>query len=205
MLNVKGGLIADGRVISRLYPQLAHGTLGQVSAIVLHQTGAGTGASTLSKYSSGSGVGAHFLIDKDGTIYQTAPINKKTWHVGMIRSRCIETHSCTPDEAKFEKELAKASRGHYTDRYVPKVNAHELRKTYPQRFPFNGDSIGIEIVGGIADRKNGTFEKLMPEQRTSSEWLIKELLDALGLKRTDVYRHPEVSYKLKGEAADASW
>ena len=28
--------------------------------------------------------GAHFLIDRDGAVYQTASMHKKTWHVGKL-------------------------------------------------------------------------------------------------------------------------
>ncbi|WP_202906407.1 N-acetylmuramoyl-L-alanine amidase [Morganella psychrotolerans] len=30
-------------------------------------------------------------MDRDGTIYQTASLSKTTWHVGLMRSRCVIT------------------------------------------------------------------------------------------------------------------
>jgi hypothetical protein len=56
------------------------------SAIVLHHTGAGT-VENLIKYGQttdrarGGSFGYHFYIDRDGTVYQGAPMDKRTNHV----------------------------------------------------------------------------------------------------------------------------
>ena len=50
-------------------------------------------------------MGAHFLIDTDGTIYQTASLDKKTQHVGKIRSRCYEEEICSEKETKIIKPI----------------------------------------------------------------------------------------------------
>jgi N-acetyl-anhydromuramyl-L-alanine amidase AmpD len=203
MLTIKNGLINDPKVKVHLVGVLSHGNLKSIDAIVLHQTDSDTAESTLAKYAAGSsGTGAHFLIGKDGTIYQTLSISKKAWHVGKLRSRCLETHSCAPDEKKVLDQLAKTNQGHYS-RFVSSVNRREMQKKYPQRYPGNDDAIGIEIVG--KSLPDGSYEKLTAAERASSQWLISGLLEALKLTRTDVYRHPEVSYKQKGEAADAVW
>jgi N-acetyl-anhydromuramyl-L-alanine amidase AmpD len=54
-----------------------------VQGIIVHQTGSPTARSTLNGYGVARANGAHFLIDKDGTIYQTASVLKQTAHVGM--------------------------------------------------------------------------------------------------------------------------
>jgi len=136
--------------------------------------------------------GAHFLIDKDGTIFQTASVLRKTRHVGHIKSRCVAQRSCSP------AELAKL-RG---KRVGAGIGAVERRKEYPARYPTNSDSIGIEIAS-LAP--GNVFESVTPAQQTALQWLVAELLHSLRLSRSDVFRHSEVSWKQPSEAASARW
>src|SRR5690606_8060251 len=46
-----------------------------VNGIVVHQTGGSTAQSTFNSYRN-STTGAHFLVEKDGKIYQTASLHK---------------------------------------------------------------------------------------------------------------------------------
>ncbi len=87
--------------------------------------------------------------------------------------------------------------------HVKALDAHERAKTYPQRYPINGDSIGIEIVGRSIDAK--TYESVTSEQNNSLQWLTGELYAHFSISQQDVYRHPAVSYKNPGEAATAVW
>lgn len=79
-------MIGAGGIRQRIFPNLHHGTLGSVDAVVLHRTDGYTAESTLSNY-RGDPKGAHFLIDNDGTISQTADTGQQAWHVGLVRSR----------------------------------------------------------------------------------------------------------------------
>lgn len=55
-----------------------------IDAIVLHDTGGKTAASTLSWFASpASQVSSHYLIDRDGTVYQCVPEEEKAWHAGQ--------------------------------------------------------------------------------------------------------------------------
>ncbi|MFK5914170.1 MAG: N-acetylmuramoyl-L-alanine amidase [Woeseiaceae bacterium] len=77
------------------------------------------------------------------------------------------------------------------------------KKNYPDRYPVNSDSIGIEIVVKfINDTK---YEDLTAAQNVSLQWLISELYGHFNLDTTDVYRHPEVSYKMPSEGSTAVW
>lgn len=40
------------------------------------------------------------LIDREDTIYQTVSVYKITWHVGLMRSKCVVTKKCEPSELK---------------------------------------------------------------------------------------------------------
>lgn len=199
MLNITSeGICVDGRIIVRRYLNLEHGRLDKVVALVLHQTDSSTAQQTFNSYIS-SQHGAHFLVDKNGQIYQTASLLMRCYHVGKhIRSKCLEIDKPSCDSAAMAKMLAMSFSNH-----VKAIDAHERAKSYPLRYPVNGDSIGIEIVGKSIDDK--TYEKITSEQNTSVQWLTGELYSHFSISSSDVYRHPEVSYKNRGEAASAVW
>jgi N-acetyl-anhydromuramyl-L-alanine amidase AmpD len=75
----------------------------------------------------------------------------------------------------------------------------------PGEYPDNSDSIGIEIVAKSLDEFGDVYEAPTAQQQQSLQWLIQGLLDTLHLTRTDIYRHPQVSYMKQGEAKDAVW
>jgi len=101
-----------------------------------HQTNAPTLQSTFNSYQHANANGAHFIIDKDGSIYQTASLFRITYHVGLMRSRCLITHRCEPAELKKAALLENAWR-------TKEISDREKAKTWPERFPANTDSIGI--------------------------------------------------------------
>jgi N-acetyl-anhydromuramyl-L-alanine amidase AmpD len=72
------GYVLNARVQRTPHPLIEHGTLQRISGIIVHQTGAASGASSSSSYTMQNANGAHFLIDKDGTIYQTASLFRQT-------------------------------------------------------------------------------------------------------------------------------
>jgi N-acetyl-anhydromuramyl-L-alanine amidase AmpD len=202
--KVANGIVTSPQVIQKLYAGIEKGKLDTVHAIVVHQTGSGDSSSAFESYKSGNN-GAHFLVDKDGTIYQTARINQKCQHVGSIKSRCYETKSCSDDELKEVKSILFKKGQIYSTR-VKSLSDHERSKSYPERYPSNSDSIGVEIVGGVSNKGGAQiYEVLNPEQTASLKWLINNLSTALSLRDKDVYRHPEVSYKNPSEASSASW
>jgi len=55
-----------------------------IKGIVLHRTVSSSAESTLNSFKSNK-IGTHFLIGKDGTIYQTASLEKYTPHVGNTK------------------------------------------------------------------------------------------------------------------------
>lgn len=192
----------NGKVISPQIKQaislaIQKKPMHQVRGIIVHQTDSPTAKSTLNSYKSGFS-GAHFLIAKDGTIYQTASLLYQTWHVGRLKSRCLLKMQCSPTEMKLLKK------------FNPK-NEHrrESAKKVPQRFPSNEDSIGIEIVGealpkNVPDNQR-IYEPVTKDQNKSLKWLIQELHFTLRIPVSEVFRHPVVSRKNPSEAATAQW
>ena len=131
------GVVVDARVRRAISPALEIGEMKVVHGIIVHQTGSSNAASTINGYKSTKEVpkpsGAHFLIDKDGTIYQTLSVYKKAPHVGNLKSRCVAQHTCSPIELKKLK-------GQKPGKQIGKV---EAEKNWPSRYPSNADSTEI--------------------------------------------------------------
>ncbi len=97
MLHIdEQGMIVNAGIMPRRFTQIERQPLQQVQGIIVHQTGSGSAASTFNSYTHANANGAHFLIDKDGTIYQTASIKKRTHHVGPLLARCLAELRCKP-------------------------------------------------------------------------------------------------------------
>lgn len=194
------GLIRDPRVRVARSANLERGPMRSVSGIVVHQTDSPTATATINSYRSPTANGAHFLIDRDGTIHQTASVYQVTWHVGPLKSRCLVEHRCTPVELEALKRF-NPSREH----------AHESRKLVPQRYPSNQDALGIEIVGLALPKDprvkpdNRIYERVNEQQNESLSWLVGGLARAFRVSMTEVFRHPEVSRKNRTEASTAQW
>jgi len=194
----KNGLVDAERIIIKRFSTIERGKLDKVNGIVVHQTGGSTAESSFNSYKHTGANGAHFLIDKDGNIYQTASVFKVTNHVVNIRSRCYMEKTCTPSEIATIKPLL--------NKYK-QLSRLEQKKPYPERYPANFDSLGIEIVGkpDSGEGENAVYEKVNEAQNSSLRWLVAELTDTLKVPMTEIFRHPEVSYKVKTEAGTARW
>ena len=206
MLTLVNNIVKDSRVKVDLCPLLDHGPITTIHAIIMHQTGGSTAAGTLSKYKDPKAehTGAHFLLDKDGTMYQTLALNRRAAQVAPIKSRCLAEKRCTPKDlaayAKINKELRTASQG----KRNRAIGAYEGLKQYPDRYPYNPDAIGIEVVGRFLTSTK-SYENVTPQQNVYLHWFVKDLMQALKLTDTDIYRHPQLSAKEQSEAANVTW
>jgi N-acetyl-anhydromuramyl-L-alanine amidase AmpD len=148
--------------------------------------------------------GAHFMIEKDGTVYQTASLNKTTNHVGDLQSRCLLKKACSGVDLQAARKLDQTTGNR---RRADLTNKAEFAKSFPDRFPYNDDSIGIEIVGmAPQDGPNkNIYEPVNDTQNASLKWLIKELADNLKVSMQEIYRHSEIGRKMPTEASTAKW
>lgn len=169
MSNLINGVLKDTKVTQKRYEALHKGKMNQVNAIVIHQTGAPTAESTFNSYTNSSH-GAHFLITKDGKIYQTALTNQICYHVGKLRSRCLQTQDCTEAEISAANAVYLKKGVSYSVK-VRNLHRHEKEKDYPSRYPTNNDSVGIEIVGAY-DIKSQSYEAVNAKQNTALKWLV---------------------------------
>ncbi len=86
-----------------------------------------------------------------------------------------------------------------------------MAKSVPDRFPSNEDSIGIELVGAALPRGNSipedkkVYETVTAQQNDSLKWLISELTITLKVPMTEIFRHPQASWKNPTEASTAKW
>jgi N-acetyl-anhydromuramyl-L-alanine amidase AmpD len=198
MTTITNGIIVDKRVIAKRYNSIEHGNISKVKSIVLHRTVGSSATSSLNGYASGQKAGAHFLIANDGTIYQTASLERLCWHVGILYSRCKKEKSCDPNELMTVNSLL-YQKGLLFSKRVKNVSRHESRKPYPLRYPSNNDSIGIEVVGCYNHATN-IFDRPTKKQFESLKWLVKILLKEFSLVlNNDVYAHGVIARKKKAE------
>lgn len=210
----QAGMVKHVRVVQSRKLNIERTEMKHVHGIVVHQTDTETVKQTFNSYAGHKPNGAHFLIDKDGTIYQTASLYRRANHVGELRSRCFAQHTCSPAELP----KVRSAQGN------PKVsNKIEMNKQVPDRYPSNHDSIGIEIVGkaylpekykkpGQSSEalerlrwEYGIFEPVTAAQNASLKWLVEELTSTLQVPQQEIWRHPTLSWKNRTEASTASW
>jgi len=201
MLKIVNGKVINHKIKSKISPMIERGSMPSIKGIIVHQTGSKTANSTLSSYNNKNANGAHFLIAKDGTIYQTALLNQKTWHVGKLRAKCLvaveKSLMCTQKEVKLLKTFN--PRGE---------NKREQKKNTPYRYPSNKDAIGVEMVGqaySVKNKKEKVYETVTEKQNTSLKWLLEELRQTFSIPANEIFRHPTVSRKNSTEAATAQW
>ncbi|MFY3383631.1 N-acetylmuramoyl-L-alanine amidase [Paracidovorax sp. MALMAid1276] len=211
------GMLVSAHVRSKRFSQIERQPMLEVRGIVVHQTGAGSAISSFNSYGNANANGAHFLIDKDGLIYQTASVYRRTNHVGALQARCLVEYTCKPAEFKKSDAFPQQSA-------VDRMHAIEVLKSVPARYPSNADSIGIEIVGKpslppgkvapkdatpkqkeIYFNNNAVYEPVNTAQNMSLRWLVAELIQTLKVSEKEVFRHPVVSRKNPTEASTASW
>ena len=173
-----------------------------VNGIVVHQTDTTNVSQQFNTLANGK-AGAHFVIDKKGTIFQTARVNHKVDHTGKIKSRCYETKTCSAEELEKIKALYFQNGVKFAKR-AENLSDYEKTKPYPERYLSNEDSIGIEIVGKY-DAQRKQFEVIISDQNASLKWSVHTLGIELLLFDEDVSTHPKISRKKPSEASTANW
>lgn len=210
-VNGMGMIVGDSRVKEKRFPVIERSSMEHVRGLIIHQTDSEDEFSVFASYARKNANGAHFLIAKNGGIYQTASLFQTTRHVGKIKARCMAEHRCTPAEVVRYRKFSPDA-----------TNRLEMVKTVPQRYPSNFDSVGIEVVGkcrlpahihmpaGLTDiernsfvDKFGVYDPLTTAQQGALQYLLRELVSTLHVPLEEIHRHPDVSYKQKTEAATA--
>ncbi|BHI69117.1 N-acetylmuramoyl-L-alanine amidase [Escherichia coli] len=95
------GYIRNAGIIKHTVPELEEGRMPKINAIILHRTDSSTINGTLASFSKG--IGTHFIVEKDGNIYQAASLFVYTSHVGKIKSRCKEEKTWSSEEKRKQR------------------------------------------------------------------------------------------------------
>ena len=194
------GFLTDPGIVHTPIDRITHDRMPQVNAIVLHRTDSSTADSTLSTWRNrDAGTGAHFLIDRDGTIHQTVSVDRQAWHVGAIRSRG-EVEGTIPLEDQQELSNTRGGQAEWRGPIVRAVSRIESTRPYPERYPTNKDSIGIEVVARYQPATQ-TWESPTPEQAAAIKRLMGSLQRNFALSDRDVYEHDVISRKTPGEGS----
>ena len=93
MLEIdKDGKVQHQRIKLVISPSIQKKIMSHVSGIIVYQTGGATAQSSFNSYKNDAN-GAHFLIEKDGTVCQTASPNIKpdmsVRYVPVVFPRCV--------------------------------------------------------------------------------------------------------------------
>ncbi|EDP9826591.1 N-acetylmuramoyl-L-alanine amidase, partial [Salmonella enterica subsp. enterica] len=180
------GYIQNAEITKKTVKELEHGEMDKINAIILHRTESSSEPFDSFKRKK---EGTHFVVAKNGTLYQSASLFEWTPHIGKIRSRCQEEKTWSDEERKKIQSFG----------WNPKrLYEYELEKEYPVRYPYNKDSVGIEVV---ADYVSGSWENPTAEQMKSINKLIDILMNIYELQKKDIYEHDKISYKTAGEGA----
>jgi len=100
-----------GAKLHLLKDHSAPGTLKQRNMIVLHITEGSSAASAIATFEQSvhpHRVSAHFVIDRNGTVYQLVDLNDTAWHASQVNSRSVGIeHAATAEglpatEAQYE-------------------------------------------------------------------------------------------------------
>ncbi len=184
------GFVTHEKFIKEHITALERGNLAAGNAIVLHRTVNNTAEETFTAFRTGTGT--HFAVDKAGIIYQTASLNKLTYHVGKIRSRCMAENSCSAEETTLIQGWGWAP---------TRIHNHEKVKSYPDRYPKNSDSIGIEVVGDY-NATTEQWDSIPTIQAEAVACVVNFLIKHYNLSTADdIYEHEDISYKTEGEGS----
>lgn len=190
------GWVANPKIKQEPRATIEHGPLSSIRAVILHRTAAPTAKSTLEAWKSKQ-EGAHFLISENGVIYQCASLKQKCWHAGKLYARCTKEKSCSKEEADTLDALLRKPKASWGERFRLVTN-HELEKKYPERYPHNHDSLGIEVVGAIA-KSGGEYPSVSDIVLNSLTWLLDELSTSYSLTLNDIYAHGDIAHKEPSE------
>lgn len=176
--------------------------------IIVHQTGDAARvpvANIIRYWANTRGSGTHFIIDRNGTVYQTASIKSQCWHVGKLRPRCKLPASQDPARPSPAPSCNYPAYGpSMTSAQRDAIASAEAARSVPARFPANADSIGIEVVGA-APPPGHSYETASAAQNLSLKWLVQSLIRTFNIDPREVWRHPIVSYKEAEEAKTCQW
>jgi N-acetylmuramoyl-L-alanine amidase len=95
-----------------------------IKQFVLHHDGCATADMCWNVLQNERGLSCHFLIDNDGTIYQTIDLALAAWHAGEYNSASIGVEFCNRGDAKLYPTFYENRSGPARDVKACKINRH---------------------------------------------------------------------------------
>lgn len=198
------------------YGKLASGSLPKkdVNSVILHQTGSSSGSSTLAGYSSriaaNQTIGAHYLIDENGKITLTVPVDKKVSHVGKTKpgyDTSSNSHAIGIEHSGAEEALDLPSSSKDTATIAANraaIKAMELSPNLKARLIAMKDAELYQVARDNRDpdtkvKKWYLYGDINAAQKRSSFVLASKLMADFGLAEKDLLPHETVSWKTIGE------
>jgi N-acetyl-anhydromuramyl-L-alanine amidase AmpD len=142
---------------------------GTQNAIVLHHTSGGTAKSSFDWWSTQKErVGTHFIIDRDGKIFQCVPLNRWIFHLAVGKS-------ANRIEARFKTNSNRYDRGTIG---IELASWGILTKKNNEYFTWVNRKIAEKDVAVLNKSYRGSqfYEKYTDAQLKSTSTLIKELI-----------------------------
>jgi N-acetylmuramoyl-L-alanine amidase len=182
----------------------------RISSIVIHHTATNNAQQTLDAFES-NGLSAHYIVDKDGSIYKLVDDEKRSWHAGVsdwenrsnlndtsIGIEIINMGNQEFPEIQLSKvaELSKYLMNQYNikpSNIIAHADIAPHRKFDPSGY-FDWEKFYEEI--GIF---NGLYEsKLSPDEKREVllDWNSEELEDEIGKLQIDLKKF---GYKIDNE------
>jgi murein DD-endopeptidase MepM/ murein hydrolase activator NlpD len=190
---------------------LASGPLPKsaVNSIILHRTG-GSAAAALRSYAdrikNKSTIGAHYLIDEQGAVILTVPIDRKVSHVGRTRpgfENSNNSHAIGIEHAgaPFAMPVPSGAGDQETlEKNRASIARMDIAPLFRRRILDLSDR---ELFQLARDNRDGQrwflYGDLDAPQRRSSFLLASKLLEHFGLGEADLLSHETVSFKSVGE------
>ncbi|MCT2560900.1 N-acetylmuramoyl-L-alanine amidase [Chryseobacterium herbae] len=172
--NIVGGFIENKLVTKNKIDSCNKNSMpSEVKIIVLHRTAGGKAAGTLSHMKT-EGYGAHFVVDYDGTVYQTIGLDKKGSHMG------VRPYAATVEAGWGNKNS---------------IGIETCGYSY--------DKDGNKRVGAKYDKiPHHHWETVTDAQSKSIACLLKFLLNHFSLDLDDVKVHEKLCQKEPNEGQD---
>ncbi len=115
-----------------------------IDLFVLHYDASGTSRQCFKTLQDRRGLSVHFLLDLDGTIYQTLDVKERAWHAGAANDRSVGVEIANPGaypERRHERLKSWYAR-----------DAHGTRVTFPPKLGPTGIRTGDFVPRPARDR-----------------------------------------------------
>ncbi|MEO1236128.1 MAG: peptidoglycan recognition family protein, partial [Planctomycetota bacterium] len=151
-----------------------------VDQVVIHYDACGTSRRAFEVLHDERHLSAHFLIDLDGTIYQTLDVQERAWHAGVANDRSVgielaQIGAYPPDEAEVLSRWYAADPGGTTRITIPEATDRKSLRTPG----FVARPRQPDPITGIVQRRELMQYDFTPEQYHALARLLATLHVAL--------------------------